>query len=144
MTDARDVVGDDAECEVPTDVIRVHRRRLLETAAGGFALAAHGLLLPVQLLEDAEARTKPVRRIEGRNEQRHRKRHHQNRHHHPQQGNTSESDRPPTGSVGLLNVALRIDNRRGTVLSLGVYGPKSSTKSLNGGRNRKGRRSPRG
>jgi hypothetical protein len=124
MGDPRYVTRDGEAREVPTDAIGVHRRRLLETAAGGFALAASGLLLPVQLLEEAEARTKPLRRVQDRTEQRHRKRHHRNRHHHRHRhhhGNTSDSDRPPTGSIGLLNVALSIHNLRGTVVAGRVW-----------------------
>jgi hypothetical protein len=42
------------------------RRTLLGAAAGGFALAASGLLLPERLVPDAAADDHPVRRVQGR------------------------------------------------------------------------------
>jgi hypothetical protein len=67
---------DDYTREVPTLAHPLSRRHLLGAAAGGFALATSGLLVPEWLVDEAEAGEHPVRRIQGRKEQQRQKRHH--------------------------------------------------------------------
>jgi hypothetical protein len=50
----------------PASGAGLDRRRFLSTAAGGFAFAATGLLLPEQLVEETAADDHPVRRVQGR------------------------------------------------------------------------------
>jgi hypothetical protein len=71
---------DHGELPVHSDEARNSTRRSLLGAAGGFALAASGLLLPNWLAEEAEADGNPVRRIQQRKDQRRRQaRHHRRR-----------------------------------------------------------------
>jgi hypothetical protein len=51
-------------------------RRILLGAAGGFALATSGLLLPAWLIEDTAAAEQPVRRVQHRAAKRRQRRHH--------------------------------------------------------------------
>jgi hypothetical protein len=64
---------DQGESQGHTDEARNPTRRALLGAAGGFALAASGLLLPGRLVEDAEADSNPVRRLQQRKNQRRKK-----------------------------------------------------------------------
>lgn len=76
---------DHGESLVHTDDAPNPTRRSLLGAAGGFALAASGLLLPGRLVEEAVADSNPVRRVQQRKNQRrtkarHRRRRSQGRH----------------------------------------------------------------
>ena len=70
---------DHGESPVHADEARNATRRALLSAAGGFALAASGLLLPGRLVEDAAADSHPVRRLQQRKNQRRTTSRHQRR-----------------------------------------------------------------
>lgn len=122
MTDPRDLSGDDDGSPVPAVSAGVPRRRLLEAAAAGFALAASGLLLPTHVVEAAEAAQHPVRWVQSRKERhrthQHRHRHHHGHRHHPRNKNKHDrrDDAEPSGL--LLGVALFLHNLRPTAVAV--------------------------
>lgn len=66
MTSEPNDFGHDGKAVPRESDAMLNRRALLGTAAGGFALAASGLLLPERLVEEAAADDHPVWRIQGR------------------------------------------------------------------------------
>jgi hypothetical protein len=88
------------------------RRWLLGAAAGSFALAASGLVLPIWLVEEAEAAEYPVRRIQRRKDQRRKKR--RNELQHRREVQRRQDDEKPRGRdfLELRNVAIYVHNLR--------------------------------
>jgi hypothetical protein len=77
------MIDDAQDDRETTEAPDTTRRRLLSTAASGFALAATGLFLPASVLllpewlvEEAEADNHPVRRVQHRAAKRRQRRHH--------------------------------------------------------------------
>lgn len=86
------------------------RRRLLGAAAGRFALAASGLLLPAWLSEDAEAADHPSGKVRRRAGKRQQRKHH-NRKQQRQDQDRQESSAEPRGNRR-KNIQFNIHNDR--------------------------------
>jgi hypothetical protein len=104
-------------------VAGLNRRSLLGSAAGSFALAASGLLLPDWLIEDAAADNHPVRGIQGRKDQRRNKRRHEHdrrhRQHHKHKG---ASKQHPRGSKGIYGIEFRLEIEGYRPIKVSFYG----------------------
>jgi hypothetical protein len=87
------------------------RRRLLGAAAGGFALAASGMLLPDRLVEEAEARPGGAYggQLGGRRGKNHRGRD-KSRRRGRSDGNDKDKRRDNRGAIGFRNTALTVRN----------------------------------
>ena len=117
MAEKNDLAVDDDEHREFAALAGMHRRRLLETAASGFVLAAGGLLLPADLVENAEARQTPVRRMQHRKEQRQRKRRNER-----QRKRGNKKNRDGDGRGFLRNIAFSVVNNTWGDLVLGMGG----------------------
>ena len=142
MTDPRDVLGTGGSQQELADVVGVNRRRLLETA-GGFALAASGLLVPAWR-EEAAAGEKPVQRIQDRTEQRNRKQRNERQRNRRDHGDKKKQDRrderrdgdqepvldPPQGffdNEGVLDIAFIFLNNNSNPIPVTCFSYKWNT-----------------
>jgi hypothetical protein len=82
------------------------RRLLLGGAAGGFALAASGLLLPDWLVEEAEADKHPARRVQGRTERRQDRKRKVRRNRKDRQDHKEDNGEPAPGNTGQKDVEI--------------------------------------
>jgi hypothetical protein len=96
------------------------RRAVLGAAAGGFALAASGLLLPEWLVEEAEADNHPVRRSQGREERKRQKRHNQHTQHHDRDSRRDD-DKPPGRDLDFKDIKFVVGVLGGQPVKVAFY-----------------------
>lgn len=107
---------DHGESQAPTDEARNPTRRSLLGAAGGFALAASGLLLPDRLVEDAEARAGALDGAKGGRRGNDHKGRHRKRSHGDKKDKRKDRDKP-RGFVP-TNVAMNVINNRSVPVNI--------------------------
>ena len=105
-----------AQSPDPREGTTVTRRHLLG-AAGGFALAASGLLVPDWLVAEGEAADKhPVRGVQQRKEQRRRKQRNERGHRHDRHHRRDDGTKPP--ELGPRGIRLKVVNETDVTFGL--------------------------
>lgn len=97
------------------------RRSLLGAAAGGFALAASGLLLPAWLSDDAEAADHPSGKVQHRAGKRRQRGHHRAKQQRREQDRRSDSPAPQGGRRKNIQFNIHNDRPNPSGVSIHIY-----------------------
>ena len=100
----------DAAVHEPDSPAAGSRRSLLGAFTGCFALAASGLFLAEELVEEVEAAQHPVQRVQRREEQRRSNRRRQAHHRHKRRHH--DKGKPRGGSFGSRGIEFRVEGAR--------------------------------